>query len=198
MGTDIHLTTELMGDDGRWRLVGEPRKDGTMYLPEIWGDRNYNVFAILAGVRNGVGFAGVKTSDGLLHPLLPMIAPTEGAPVGYMPIDGLSSETFANGLRALVITPGDLFSGAGSMGAGANAGARVVQETPEEQQEYTAGYAAGKQARNDASVEASTAPRSVGPGTPEEQDRMRVCAKNHLHPLLMLGRVCGCGYEGTA
>jgi hypothetical protein len=32
---------------------------------EWWSDRHYDIFAILANVRNGRGFAGVPTSDGL-------------------------------------------------------------------------------------------------------------------------------------
>lgn len=76
MGTDIHPLVEI-------------KKDGEWYVPEeqyriehdTWGDeeyvymttfgekeivrsyRNYSSFAILADVRNGIGFAGVDTGD---------------------------------------------------------------------------------------------------------------------------------------
>lgn len=44
-------------------------------LPEYFSSRNYLKFAILADVRNGYGFAGVKTFDPL-----PSIAPARGEP----------------------------------------------------------------------------------------------------------------------
>lgn len=52
MGTDIHAVFEVRNPAGVWEAVGEP--DET---------RNYRLFAALAGVRNGVGFAGVDTGD---------------------------------------------------------------------------------------------------------------------------------------
>ena len=54
MGCDIHFYVEVKQDDGAWLPRNEDLYDG----------RNYDLFAILAGVRNGVGFAGVKTGDG--------------------------------------------------------------------------------------------------------------------------------------
>lgn len=53
MGTDIHMVVEVRDGDG-WRLA---TKDG-------WNDRNYDVFAMLADVRNGYGFAGCVTGSG--------------------------------------------------------------------------------------------------------------------------------------
>lgn len=51
MGTDIHLFVETRVN-GVWELRSDaPRFSG----------RNYNEFAILAGVRNGTGFAGCDT-----------------------------------------------------------------------------------------------------------------------------------------
>lgn len=55
MGCDIHPAIERK-IDGVWTLV----ETGNPAL----GHRNYNVFAILANVRNGRGFAGIKTSEG--------------------------------------------------------------------------------------------------------------------------------------
>jgi len=61
MGTDIHGRIQFRyAEDAKYKDVGE-----------IERDRNYNVFAMLAGVRNGVGFAGVKTHE----PLVPISEP---------------------------------------------------------------------------------------------------------------------------
>lgn len=53
MGTDIHCTFQSK-TDGRWADI--PHK--------YEGNRHYFLFSWLAGVRNGFGFAGVKTMDG--------------------------------------------------------------------------------------------------------------------------------------
>jgi hypothetical protein len=54
MGCDIHSVAQIK-KDGHWVTV----ESG------IGGDdRNYNTFAVLANVRNGSGFAGVKTGEG--------------------------------------------------------------------------------------------------------------------------------------
>ena len=54
MGTDIHSIAQVCRD-GSWVTVAIG----------IYGDpRSYNTFAMLANVRNGRGFAGIKTSDG--------------------------------------------------------------------------------------------------------------------------------------
>lgn len=51
MGTDIHgRIQKRYSADQKYEDIGE-----------IEGDRNYRVFAMLAGVRNGFGFAGVST-----------------------------------------------------------------------------------------------------------------------------------------
>ena len=65
MGTDIHgrLQTRYNSTD-KWRDAGE-----------IECDRNYRVFAMLADVRNGAAFAGVKT-----HKSITPIAPPRGLP----------------------------------------------------------------------------------------------------------------------
>lgn len=54
MGTDIHgrIQRRYQHGDGRYEDVGE-----------IERDRNYTVFAILANVRNGSGFAGIRTHN---------------------------------------------------------------------------------------------------------------------------------------
>jgi hypothetical protein len=60
--------------------VVERRVNGAWerYDYEFPGDRNYDVFAILADVRNGLGFAAVKTSDGFEPISLPRGLPVDG------------------------------------------------------------------------------------------------------------------------
>lgn len=54
MGTDIHSIAQVRRN-GSWETVAIG----------VCGDpRSYNTFAMLADVRNGRGFAGIKTSDG--------------------------------------------------------------------------------------------------------------------------------------
>jgi hypothetical protein len=61
LGTDIHGVLESRyRDDSPWYFDGE-----------IESGRNYRVFAALAGVRNGAGFAGVKTHE----PITPIAEP---------------------------------------------------------------------------------------------------------------------------
>lgn len=61
MGCDIHLCVEE-NINGVWTSADQ-WKDGRV-IREVYDDRNYNLFAILANVRNGYGFAGVKTGEG--------------------------------------------------------------------------------------------------------------------------------------
>lgn len=72
MGCDIHFYTETR-KDGVWATADtwtrdepeEPGKPGRPFVAhELYDDRNYNLFAILADVRNGRGFAGVRTGSG--------------------------------------------------------------------------------------------------------------------------------------
>jgi hypothetical protein len=69
MGCDIHCYAEKRNKDGKWEIVGNKEKeeeaDGLVdieYKP--YDNRNYNLFAILANVRNGTAFAGCKTGEG--------------------------------------------------------------------------------------------------------------------------------------
>lgn len=76
MGCDIHMRAEVR-NNGKWELIGEIFKNqyydadkqltdwNKPLVNEPYDGRNYNLFAILANVRNGRGFAGVKTSDAL-------------------------------------------------------------------------------------------------------------------------------------
>jgi len=73
MGCDIHLYVEKRVAKGNWVPVDKwiPDKDseekGGLMVPYdkcYYFDRNYNLFAILADVRNGRGFAGTDTGEG--------------------------------------------------------------------------------------------------------------------------------------
>lgn len=61
MGTDIHGVFQAF-DNGQWRDVESSYEQ----------DRHYQLFAVLAGVRNGYGFAGVPTGE----PVTPIAART--------------------------------------------------------------------------------------------------------------------------
>lgn len=71
MGCDIHFYVERRVD-GKWVTADKWGKDEddnnrTVSLGgSYYGDRNYDLFAILANVRNGHGFAGVKTGEGFV------------------------------------------------------------------------------------------------------------------------------------
>lgn len=81
MGTDIHMVAERF-DGARWRLVGEAGKTrhGRLRMPEPYDGRNYDLFAILADVRNGRGVAGIKTGSGF-----EIMAEPRGVPVDCSP-----------------------------------------------------------------------------------------------------------------
>lgn len=110
MGCDIHCHVEVRTEDGWkhvWPTLVADKADVDAY-PEDYVDypgtivdsyeeyekvapswehplqihRNYNLFAILADVRNGVGFAGMKTGEGFN-----IICEPRGAP------DDISAET---------------------------------------------------------------------------------------------------------
>ena len=75
MGTDITMFAEVRKNK-KWTKVGDVFKnpwyheDGIIdkwnqpYTDHPYDGRNYDLFAILADVRNGTGFAGCKTSYG--------------------------------------------------------------------------------------------------------------------------------------
>lgn len=72
MGCDIHIYAEKRVD-GKWVTADkwEPSEydDGSMCVPfdeQLCPGRNYQLFAILADVRNGYGFGGVDTGDALV------------------------------------------------------------------------------------------------------------------------------------
>lgn len=71
MGCDIHLFVEKRVK-GKWVTADkwetdkddDPPRKHVPYDASFYHDRNYNLFAILADVRNGRGFAGIKTGEG--------------------------------------------------------------------------------------------------------------------------------------
>jgi hypothetical protein len=75
MGTDIHMYVESWDTEQmRWKPAIEPFADlnfkgdeeypSRKYRwPALYSERNYDLFAILAGVRNGIGFAGVDRGE---------------------------------------------------------------------------------------------------------------------------------------
>lgn len=103
MGCDIHLIVQRReGADAPWQTVEVsydcPECDGTgtaVYQNEVrqcfdcrgtkrqsgYGERNYDVFAQLANVRNGRGFAGCLTGEGFVPIAEPRGLP-EGVPRG--------------------------------------------------------------------------------------------------------------------
>ncbi len=76
MGCDIHIVVERK-DGESWQRVWSHSYDKTDMegTPECFDNRNYDLFGILADVRNGVGFAGCLTGSGW-----PSIAPDRGIP----------------------------------------------------------------------------------------------------------------------
>lgn len=68
MGCDIHFYTEKRNaETGKWEIVGDvTREDGWVSGTSLYDGRSYNLFAILANVRNGRGFAGCKTGEGFV------------------------------------------------------------------------------------------------------------------------------------
>lgn len=106
MGCDIHIRIERQHADGTWlrvpyvvehwmprdEVVTNDRKAweridaaiaaGAALLPSCFISRNYDLFGILADVRNGTGFAGIYTGAGWKS-----IAPRRG-----FPVDTLASE----------------------------------------------------------------------------------------------------------
>lgn len=81
MGCDIHAIAERRSD-GRWQAISDPIFTGWYEAPVAdpcdW--RNYDAFAILAGVRNGRGFAGIETGIGWNPIAEPRGVPDDASP----------------------------------------------------------------------------------------------------------------------
>lgn len=87
MGCDIHLYVERKVD-GVWTTAdkwteeewpGEQQKHLRVDLP-YYGGRDYDLFAILANVRNGRGFAGIKMGEGFVPISEPRGIPEDASP----------------------------------------------------------------------------------------------------------------------
>lgn len=95
MGTDIHLYVERF-DGTQWLSCDQWAPDEYSDTPcrtvpfgkHYYDNRNYDLFAILADVRNGRGFAGIDTGDGFVP-----IAEARGLPNDLSP--ELKAETEA-------------------------------------------------------------------------------------------------------
>ena len=88
MGCDIHIVIQRF-EDGAWREVvwqsepydfeGAPKAvEGVPIAPDVFDGRNYDLFGILANVRNGIGFAGSQMGEGW-----PSIAAGRGWPADF-------------------------------------------------------------------------------------------------------------------
>ncbi len=95
MGCDIHIAIQCQEPDGQWVNVpwqqvwtyegADKAVPGIPVAPDVFRSRNYDLFGILADVRNGSGFAGIHTGDGW-----PSIAPGRGLPEGVSEPDDYS------------------------------------------------------------------------------------------------------------
>jgi len=95
MGCDIHCFVEKKSAEGTWELITGFQSDMYDENSEYFGsekfkslsnspidNRYYLMFAVLADVRNGLGFAGVKTHNPLTPISKPRGVPTD-ASIGY-------------------------------------------------------------------------------------------------------------------
>lgn len=88
MGCDIHIAIQKQLADGTWEEIpyqvapwnkdDRPLEIGIPVAPRRFGARDYDLFGILANVRNGSGFAGCLTGSGW-----PSIADDRGFPAGF-------------------------------------------------------------------------------------------------------------------
>lgn len=80
MGCDIHLYVETK-QEGIWKSADEwITEDDYVSVPyekSFYDGRNYDLFAILANVRNGRGFMGIKTGEGFNPISLPKGLPVD-------------------------------------------------------------------------------------------------------------------------
>jgi len=95
MGCDIHLYVEKRVGD-KWEAVPGPNPWHGMWDDEpeerlndwIWDGRHYDLFAIMANVRNGYGFAGCDTGDGFVPIAMPKGLPDDVSPAIKASADG--------------------------------------------------------------------------------------------------------------
>ena len=82
MGCDIHTNVEVRQPDGSWKSHQEWSQEDSYMSPkdELMDSRNYDLFAILADVRNGRGFAGIVTGQGFVPMATPRGVPDDASP----------------------------------------------------------------------------------------------------------------------
>lgn len=85
MGCGIHLYVERYDNIAKtWvsadKWTEEEYGSEVRYKDLFYSDRNYDVFSILADVRNGVGFAGIPTGEGFTPIALPRGLPDNVSP----------------------------------------------------------------------------------------------------------------------
>ena len=97
MGCDIHAYAETRDSVGAWSAVLD--SDGT---PTRFCDyRSYDTFAILASVRNGGGFAGIKTSDGFNPIARPRGIPFDASPECQKMVDDYGEDGHSHSFLSL-------------------------------------------------------------------------------------------------
>lgn len=83
MGTDIHVATEAK-TNGKWVCLDRFKIEDDGWCHQCFTavdiGRDYDVFAILAGVRNGSGFAGCDTGDAVIPISEPKGIPEDVSP----------------------------------------------------------------------------------------------------------------------
>ena len=103
MGCDIHLYVEKRVGD-KWEAVPGPNPWHGMWDDEpeerlndwIWDGRHYDLFAIMANVRNGYGFAGCDTGDGFVPIAMPKGLPDDVSPaIKPAPTDGGDGHSYS-------------------------------------------------------------------------------------------------------
>lgn len=85
MGCDIHFYVERREGNrwvsaDRWKTEKDSGDKHVDFREAYYHDRNYDLFAILANVRNGSGFAGIKTGDGFVPISEPRDLPDDASP----------------------------------------------------------------------------------------------------------------------
>ena len=89
MGCDIHMWVEVRSPEADawgnrpWAFLKTPPQGFDEFAeehgwdPSWYSGRNYDAFAMLASVRNGVGFAGIKTGEGFKPIAMPRGIPED-------------------------------------------------------------------------------------------------------------------------
>jgi hypothetical protein len=85
MGCDIHFYVEKREGDkwvsaDKWTPDEYDGRIRVSWRDAFYSDRNYDLFAMLANVRNGYGFAGCDTGDGFKPIALPKGLPEDVSP----------------------------------------------------------------------------------------------------------------------